>query len=199
MKDYNEYNVKICSRKIFTLPNILSMIRIAIIPVMVWLFVFRENYLWTAILLAFSAITDVVDGVIARKFNMVTELGKALDPVADKLTQGGVLLCLVFKFKQMILPLIILVVKELFTGITQLLIIKKHKIVVGADWYGKITTVFLYLMIFIHIVWTDIPTAVSFCLIGASLALMISSLIMYGKRNIKIIKYDNDNGREQNQ
>lgn len=199
MKDYKKYNEQVCSRKIFTLPNILSMFRIALIPVMVWLFVFRENYLWTAILLAVSAITDVIDGVVARKFNMVTELGKALDPVADKLTQGGVLLCLVFKFKQMIFPLILLVVKEIFTGITQLLIIKKHKIVVGADWYGKITTVFLYLMIFIHIVWTNIAVAISFGLIGASLSLMVSSLIMYGKRNIKIIKYDNDNEREQNQ
>ncbi len=182
-----DYNLTECSRKVFTLPNILTMIRIAIIPVMVWLFFINQLW-WMAGLLVFSAITDVVDGIIARKFNLVTEVGKALDPIADKLTQCVVLLCLVFNFKQLIIPLIILAVKEIFTLITQIIIYSKRKIVVGADWYGKITTVFLYAMMFVHIVWVNIPQVVSIVLISISIAFMVSALVLYAIRNIRIIK-----------
>ncbi len=196
--DYNEYNVKVCSKKIFTLPNILSMLRIALIPVMAILY-FYEYYIWAAVILVVSAITDVIDGVIARKFNIVTELGKALDPIADKLTQAVVLVCLAINFKQLWLPLGILVIKEVFTGITQVIIYQKIKIVVGADWYGKITTVFLYLLLFTHIIWGfwgGIPPFASWILIGVSIALMISSLVLYAIRNIKIIKKSKEQSQE---
>ncbi len=187
-----DYNNTVCSRKIFTLPNVLSMLRIALIPAMVILFVF-EHYIIMAILLALSAITDVIDGVIARKFNSVTELGKALDPIADKLTQAVVLICLALLFPQLWLPVGILFAKETFTGITQLIIMRKHNLVVGSDWYGKITTVFLYIMMFVHIVWKNIPNLASWIFIGVSIALMVSSLILYAIRNIRIIKNYNKN------
>jgi len=105
-------------KKILTIPNLLSLFRICLIPVIVWLYCVKENYLWTTITLVISGLTDVVDGFIARRFGMISDFGKAFDPVADKLTQIVTLYCLVTRFPLMLLPLGVLIVKEVFAGIT---------------------------------------------------------------------------------
>jgi len=69
------------SKKVFTIPNILSMVRIALIPIIVWLYHVKNNPTVAAAVVVVSGITDVVDGIIARKFNMISDLGKALDPL----------------------------------------------------------------------------------------------------------------------
>ena len=143
--------------KILTIPNILSFFRLCLIPVIVWLYVGKQDYLWTLLILTLSGVTDIVDGIIARKFNMVSNFGKAFDPVADKLTQMAMLFCLVSRFKYMMIPFVLLVVKEVFTGITALVSIKKTNTVKGAVWHGKLTTVSLYAMMAIHVVWFNIP------------------------------------------
>ena len=76
--------------KILTIPNILSFFRLCLIPVIVWLYIGRENYFWTLVILIPSGITDIVDGIIARKCNMISDFGKAFDPIADKLTQAAI-------------------------------------------------------------------------------------------------------------
>ncbi len=174
-------------KKIITIPNILSMFRLCLIPVIVWLYCVRQDYVWTIIMLTVSGITDVVDGFIARRFQMISDLGKALDPVADKLTQIAVLSCLVTRFPLMLIPLIILVVKELFAGITGLMMIKKTKVVRGALWHGKATTVLLYLMMVVHLLWYDIPTVASICCIACGTTMMLISAVLYGIRNIKVL------------
>ena len=111
--------------KILTVPNILSFFRLCLIPVIMWLYCVEENYLWAGITLILSGITDTVDGFVARHFHMTSDLGKMLDPVADKLTQAAMLFCLLTRFPLMILPLALMVVKETFMGITGLLVIHK--------------------------------------------------------------------------
>lgn len=174
-------------KKIITIPNILSMFRLCLIPLIVWLYCVRQDYVWTIIMLAISGVTDVVDGIIARRFHMVSDFGKALDPIADKLTQIAVLSCLVTRFPLMLIPLILLIVKELFAGITGLMMIKKTKVVRGALWHGKATTVLLYLMMLVHLFWYDIPTVTSICCIACGTAMMLLSAVLYGIRNIKIL------------
>ena len=83
-----------CQKEIWTIPNILSMFRIALIPVLVWMYVVVQDDFMTLCLLSLSGITDIVDGIIARKFQMISDFGKVLDPVADKLTQTAMLVCL---------------------------------------------------------------------------------------------------------
>jgi phosphatidylglycerophosphate synthase len=100
-------------KKILTIPNLLSFFRLCLIPVMIWLYTIQENYGLTTLVLLLSGITDVVDGIIARKCNMISDFGKAFDPIADKLTQVAMMFCLVTRFPWMILPLVLLVVKEL--------------------------------------------------------------------------------------
>ena len=110
--------------KIFTVPNLLSAFRLALIPVFIWLYCFRREYGWTAFVLILSGLTDIVDGFIARHFHMISDLGKMLDPVADKLTQGAMLFCLMTAFPFMMIPLILLVVKETIAAVTGLIINK---------------------------------------------------------------------------
>ena len=174
--------------KILTIPNILSFFRLVLIPVIVWLYVGKQDYLWTLLILTLSGVTDIVDGIIARKFNMVSNFGKAFDPVADKLTQMAMLFCLVSRFKYMMIPFVLLVVKEVVTGITSLVSIKRTGTVKGAVWHGKLTTVSLYSMMAIHIVWFNIPHAISLILVGVCIGIMLMSFTMYSIQNIKAIK-----------
>ncbi len=86
-------------KQLFTIPNLLSLLRLCMIPLIIWLYCAKKNYALTAAVLVLSGITDTVDGFIARRFNMVTDLGKALDPVADKLTQAAMMFCLLTRFQ----------------------------------------------------------------------------------------------------
>lgn len=144
--------------------------------------------MWTLLILMLSGATDIVDGIIARKYNMVSNFGKAFDPIADKLTQMAMLFCLVFRFNYMTVPLVLLVIKEVVTGITSLVSIKRTGTVKGAVWHGKLTTVSLYSMMAIHIVWFNIPHAISLILVGVCIGIMLMSFIMYSIQNIKAIK-----------
>lgn len=173
--------------KILTIPNLLSLFRLLLIPVIVWLYVFRQDYLWTTVVLTLSGITDIVDGIIARKFSMISDFGKAFDPVADKLTQIATLFCLVTRFPWMLLPLIILVVKELFAAVTGLLLIRKTGNVLGAVWHGKAATVSLYSMMLIHLIWFNISAVVSGILIGMCTAMVLLSAVLYGIRNLNVL------------
>ena len=93
-----EQNMESYENRVLTIPNLLSFFRLCLIPVIIWLYCVREDSLGTAAVLALSGLTDVVDGRIARRFHMVSSFGKALDPVADKLTQIAMLFCLVSRF-----------------------------------------------------------------------------------------------------
>ena len=174
--------------KIITIPNILSFFRICLIPVIVWLYNVKQDYLWTLFILLLSAVTDIVDGIIARKCNMISDFGKAFDPVADKLTQMAMLFCLVSRFPYMMIPFVLLVVKEVFTGITALITIKRTNTVKGAVWHGKLTTIALYSMMAIHLLWYNISRTVSLILVGICIGIMLMSFILYAIQNIKAIK-----------
>ncbi len=174
--------------KILTIPNILSFFRLCLIPVIMWLYCVEENYFWAGGILILSGITDTVDGFVARRFHMASDLGKMLDPVADKMTQAAMLFCLLTRFPLMILPLALMVVKETFMGVTGLLIIRRTGSVFGADWHGKVTTWLLYAMMILHVFWFNIPVTVSRALTGACVIMMVISLILYGRHNLKALK-----------
>ena len=178
--------------KIITIPNILSLFRLLLIPVIVWLYVFRQDYLWTTAILALSGITDIIDGIIARKCNMISDFGKTFDPVADKLTQIAMLFCLVSRFQWMLLPLCVLVVKEITAGIMGLMVIRKTGDVFGAVWHGKATTVSLYSMMIIHLLWFNIPGVISGILIGGCTALALLSAFLYTRENVKKLSSGRD-------
>ena len=170
--------------KILTIPNLLSLLRLAMIPLLLWLYLEKEAYLLTTAVVVLSGITDMVDGIIARKYDLISDLGKVMDPVADKLTQIAMLYCLGRTFPEIQILLVILVVKEVITGIMSLVSIRKTGKVEGAQWHGKVTTVLLYAMIIDRIV----PWLFSAVLTVASAGMMVFSMVMYWKRNWKSIK-----------
>ena len=174
--------------KILTIPNLLSFFRLCLIPVFMWLYCVEKNYLWTGIILLISGLTDTVDGIVARKFNMISGLGKVLDPIADKLTQAAMLFCLLTRFPLMIIPLALMVVKEFFMGVTGLLMIQKTGKVFGADWHGKVNTWLLYAMMVLHLFWYNIPDTVSKALIAICVVMMLISLALYGRHNLKALR-----------
>ena len=173
---------------IITIPNLLSLFRLILIPVIIWLYWFRKDYFPAGVLLIISGLTDLADGYIARHFNAVSNVGKILDPIADKLTQAAMLFCLVTRFPLMAAPFGFLVIKEVFIGTTGLLMIRKTGKVVGADFHGKVATTLLYAMMILHIFWIDIPSAVSAVSILICLVSMAFTLLTYGSRNMRVLQ-----------
>ena len=89
-------------KDILTIPNLLSLLRLLMIPVIVWLYVKEKNYYAATGMVILSGATDIADGIIARKCNMVSDFGKILDPIADKLTQAALIICLSLKILKII-------------------------------------------------------------------------------------------------
>lgn len=172
---------------VFTVPNALSLLRIVMIPIYMFLY-FNGRYPESLVVVAASALTDILDGFIARKFHMVSTLGKVLDPIADKLSQLTLMLCLVTRFPHMLYPILLIVVKELTSGILGLVTLKKTGLVEGADWHGKVTTVLLYAMMMLHIIWYSIPALVSDITIGICLVMMAVSFVLYVLRYARMLR-----------
>lgn len=180
-----EKSVSNNQNRIFTIPNILSAIRLLMVPILVWMYCVKENFKGTGYLLLLSGFTDIADGFIARTFHMTSNLGKILDPIADKLTHAAMLFCLVTRFPLMLAPLILMVFKELFMAVTGYLFIKRTGHVFGAKWHGKLATFLLDATMVLHVFWYDIPTNISNGMIILCIIMMVVSLVLYGKHNLK--------------
>ena len=172
----------------FTIPNMLSILRLLLIPVIVYLYCVKRNNLWTLIVVVFSTLTDIVDGFIARRFNMITDFGKFLDPVADKATQLTVFACLITRYKLMLVPFLVLLVKELGSLIFRLVVYKKTEVVEGAHWHGKMSTGIVILVIVLHLGWATMPATVSNAIILFSTIFMVYSGLLYTLEGIDILK-----------
>lgn len=180
--------ISLKAKDIFSIPNLISCFRMLLIPVIIWAYCEKESGLLTAIFVALSAFTDVLDGKIARRFNMVTDIGKALDPVADKLTQAAMMYCLLTKYELILPAFIVLVVKEIFMAVTALMETKVSQQVNSALWYGKACTVVLYAVMLILLFFPNLPLWLANTLIVISIAAMIISTMLYGIHRFKRIK-----------
>ncbi len=178
--------MKLTRKDLLTIPNFLSLLRLLMIPVFVYLYLHGHEEV-TAYVLLLSGLTDVIDGWVARSFNMVSDFGKAFDPLADKLTQAAMLLSLFTRYPMMLVPFLLMAVKETFAGISGFLVIRRTNIVPGAVWHGKVTTFMLYGMMILHLIWQDIPLWLSNTLTVGCVAMMLLSMVLYGVRNIRLI------------
>ena len=188
---------KLTKNQILTIPNLLSLLRLALIPFIVWLYVIKGSPEWTIVLLIVSGATDIIDGFIARHFNMTSDVGKAIDPLADKLTQIAVLFCLVTRFPLLLLPIVIMIVKEVGSFALRLTIYKKTERVESADWHGKATTVMIYIVMLLHILWPliNLPKEVSTVSILVTASMMILSCILYTLSGVRILVDHNKNNK----
>lgn len=165
--------------QILTIPNLLSLIRVLMIPVIVWLYCDQGDYRGAAGLVVLSGLTDVADGIIARKFHLVSDLGKILDPIADKLTQAALIFCLISKYEWMLWLFVFFAVKEITIGISGLIVIKKKDVVNSAQWFGKLATVVLYTVMILLFLFPDISTTWANGMILLCAAVLLLSMVKY--------------------
>jgi len=185
----NESNKKDTSRKIITVPNCLTVLRILLIPVFLWAALVLKNRGLSLGVLAFSFFTDVLDGFIARRYHVTTDFGKAMDPIADKLNQTAIMAVLVAYYPIVLLPLGILVVKELYLGILMYIVYRRSGKIFQAEWHGKITTFLIYLTMGLHLIWiNDMPPHWSYITVGITVFFQLLSLVLYAIRNTQLVK-----------
>ena len=174
---------KLTAREIFTVPNILSYFRILLIPVFVVVYLRAdspEGYYLAALVVLVSGFTDLADGYIARRFNQITRLGKAIDPIADKLTQAAIAICLMFRIKGMVFLVILHVIKEGYMAVNNLILIRSGKGPLdGAMWFGKLSTAAFYLLMIVAVAVPTLPTMWMNVLMIATAFFMIVALVMY--------------------
>ena len=159
------------------IPNLLSILRLILIPAYVAAMFLTTKWI-AAIILVISGLTDVLDGIIARNYHMVTELGRILDPLADKLTQATVCVCLVIWQPSLVWLLAIFVIKELAMIVAGANIIHKGKEMISSRWFGKLATVVFY-VVMVAIILFQPSRQVDMILIAISLCFMLFSFIMY--------------------
>lgn len=169
-------------KEILSIPNILSIFRLLLIPVYTTLFLRAEtalDYYLAAGILAISALTDLADGKIARRFHMITNLGKILDPVADKATQGTLLICLALRHPVLWYVLALFFVKEGFMLVMGIINLRKKKMLNGALMTGKVCTTVLFLSMILLVLFPDISNGATNLLVALSVVCMILSLVDY--------------------
>lgn len=181
-RHYEKLSLLFTRKEILTIPNILSVFRLILAILFMGIFqrggLAENKGILTAILIM-SGISDFLDGKIARKYHMVSEVGKLLDPIADKVTQGALLFCFLSEYELAKGVFVLFLVKEgyiLAAGTKSL--VKTHKNE-GAKWYGKVSTAVFYAVMTVLIIFPDIPKWKADVLIGCSGGFMLVALIMY--------------------
>lgn len=173
------------SKEFFTIPNFLSVFRILLIPVYAVIYMKAQemkDYITAAAVFALSAVSDMADGIIARKFNMRSRIGIMLDPFADKLTQGVIIVCLSIKNSEILPLLILFIIKEGFMLVMGCRLLKRRKMLDGALWAGKICTTVLFIsMVTLVIFGQSLSRAALHGIVTTCSVFMLISLISYAR------------------
>ena len=171
-------------KDLFTIPNVLSLFRLLLIPVYVVLYLKAEkpeDYFLAAAILAVSCLTDLIDGKIARHFNMISNTGKILDPLADKATQFTLIICLMIRRQTPMLMFlaVLFVIKEAFQAIAGFMILRKGLILKGALFAGKISTTVLFISLIIMVLIPGISELAMHIITGVDIAFLLFSFGSY--------------------
>lgn len=169
-------------REIFTIPNLLSLFRILLIPVYITIYLNaadRRQYLLAGSILALSCLTDMADGIIARKFHMITNVGKLLDPLADKLTQLTLILSLAAKYPMLYPVLALFLGKEIFQCVVLVIFAQKGKMLPGALMAGKLCTAVLFSSLILLVLFPEIRRETVSVLTAIDGGFLLYSLISY--------------------
>ncbi len=139
--------IKDWKKDVFTIPNMLSLFRLILIPIYVSIYLnARElkDYFIAGTILAVSCLTDMIDGQIARRFNMISTVGKVLDPTADKATQLALVVCLSIRYPVLKFVLGMFLTKEFTQAFIAYLKFRQGKALPGALMAGKVCTTVLF-------------------------------------------------------
>lgn len=189
--------IKDWKKEVFTIPNLLSLFRLALIPVYITVYLNAEEdwqYYVAGAILAVSCMTDLIDGKIARRFHMISTVGKVLDPLADKATQFTLTLCLSVHYPVLRPVLVLFVIKEGFQLIMGIIHFRKGKMLPGALMAGKICTTILFVSLIALVLFPGIPhsavNAIALVDTGFLIFSFISYILAYFGNNIKVQDMD---------
>ena len=140
--------------------------------------------------MAVSCLTDLIDGKVARRFNMVSTLGKILDPLADKITQFTLTVCLSLKHPQLFPVLALFVVKELFQLIAGAVHLKMGKMLPGALMAGKVCTTVLFVSLIALVLFPNVDSAAVSIIAAVDAVFLgisfVSYILAYFGKNAKV-------------
>lgn len=189
--------IKDWKKEVFTIPNLLSLFRLALIPVYITVYLNAEEdwqYYVAGAILAVSCMTDLIDGKIARRFHMISTVGKVLDPLADKATQFTLTLCLSVHYPVLRPVLVLFVIKEGFQLIMGIIHFRKGKMLPGALMAGKICTTILFVSLIALVLFPGIPrgavNAIALVDTGFLIFSFISYILAYFGKNTKVQDMD---------
>lgn len=192
----NKKSLIINKSDLFTIPNILTYIRFLLIIPFSYFFL-CEAYVEAAICIGISGLTDCFDGMIARKFNQVTAIGKLLDPIADKFTLLAVVICMVIYIPSVLPALIVLLLKDVLMLLGATDLVKKGLTPPAAKWYGKLGTIVFYIsvciIVFLKAAFNYENYALDISLLSVTAFTMIFALYQYGRIYFQMIKEYNEN------
>lgn len=183
--------IKDWKKEVFTIPNILSLFRLALIPVYIVIYINAQittDYYLAAGILAVSCLTDLIDGKIARHFNMISTVGKILDPLADKATQFTLIICLAMKYKILWYLVGLFIVKESFQLIAGGINLHRGKMLKGALLSGKICTTILFISLILMVM---IPNLSNQIINGITMIDMIAMAVSFGNYLFTYFTRDN--------
>ncbi len=163
------------------IPNLISLFRLLLVPVFALVFFSgrEDSMLLSAAVFVISGVSDMLDGYIARKYQQVTDIGKILDPAADKLMQTAVILCLCLKGIVPFWAFIIFLLKELLMFAGGAAALKKYDFVVHSNWYGKLATGIFYAVMIVILVVHDLNEVLKIALLAVAIASTLFASIMY--------------------
>ena len=179
-------------KDILTLPNILTLYRLFLAPIL-YLTLLEEMYGLSLFVFLLSGISDIADGYLARRFDEVSDLGKILDPIADKVTYILALLGLISRHTTLTILLIALCIKEGLCAITSLIAIRHSAHIRGARIHGKIAGAVLWSTVFLHLLLPDISHTFSIVTLSLSLVTLSVSFVCYLKEHLSTIPRANRN------
>lgn len=180
--------IKDWKKEIFTIPNLLSLFRLVLIPIYIIIYINADeasDYFLAAAILAVSCLTDLVDGKIARQFNMISNLGKVLDPIADKATQFTLIVCLTVKYPTLLPMVVLFVIKESFQLIAGLLTLRKGKMLTGALISGKVCTTVLFISLILMVLLPEMSSETIRIITVVDCIFMVISFVDYARTYYK--------------
>ena len=169
-------------KEIFSIPNLLSLFRIVLIPVYITIYLGardQDDYYMAAGILAVSCLTDMIDGKIARHFNMITNVGKILDPLADKLTQFALILCISLRHPVLWFVVGLFFIKEIFQLIGCSIGLRKGLTMTGSLLPGKICTTVLFISLIAMVMFPGIPEKIIEMIAAIDSAILIIAFSTY--------------------
>ena len=174
--------IKNWKKEIFTIPNLLSLFRLVLIPIYIAIYLKAQDaadYYLAAGILAVSCLTDLIDGKIARHFNMISSLGKILDPLADKATQFTLIICLTVRYNILWCLVGLFVLKESFQLIAGGINLYRGKMLKGALISGKICTTILFISLIVMVMLPELSTQTVNIIAIVDAVFMLAAFIDY--------------------